>query len=225
MLKRGLCYILLLLFVFITASCVLSRIPVKEKTTADTKDFEVYIKTNGVHTDVVIPVKTTEMDWSNLLKYQHLNTTDTNFKYVGIGWGDKGFYLETPTWGDLKFKTAFKAGFGLGSTAIHATYFYRVTENETCKKISISKQQYNHLVTYIKNSFQVDSLNQFVNIKTNAVYGNTDAFYEAKGKYSLFKTCNTWTNNALKASGQRACVWTIFQSGIFYQLNKSQKSK
>lgn len=63
-----------------------------------------------------------------------------------------------------------------------------------------------------------------MHINTNAVYGKTDAFYEAKGKYSLFKTCNTWTNNALKASEQRACVWTIFQSGIFYQLNKIQKN-
>jgi hypothetical protein len=49
------------------------------------------------------------------------------------------------------------------------------------------------------------------------VYGDNDAFYEAIGSYNLFKTCNTWTNNALKSCGQKACFWTPFESGIFYQ--------
>ena len=47
-------------------------------------------------------------------------------------------------------------------------------------------------------------------------YGKNDAFYEATGRYSLFHTCNTWTNNALKIAGQKACVWTPFDTGIFY---------
>ncbi len=168
------------------ASCVLSRIPVKEKVTSDLKDIEIFIKTNGVHTDVVVPVKSNEIDWSNHIKYKHLNTLDTNFKYVGIGWGDKGFYLETPTWADLKFRTAFNAAFGLGNSAIHTTY-YRITENEYCCKLMITKKQYVQLTEYIKNSFKLDSLKQFQNISTSAVYGKTDNFYEANGKYSLFK--------------------------------------
>lgn len=48
-------------------------------------------------------------------------------------------------------------------------------------------------------------------------YGDHDAFYEAKGRYSLFHTCNTWANNALKACGQKACWWTPFSTGIRYQ--------
>ncbi len=44
------------------------------------------------------------------------------------------------------------------------------------------------------------------------------------GNIVYLKTCNTWTNNALKASEQRACAWTIFANGIFYQLNKLQKT-
>jgi hypothetical protein len=48
-------------------------------------------------------------------------------------------------------------------------------------------------------------------------YGTDDAFYEAKGAYDLFNTCNTWANGALKACDQKACWWTPTDKGIFHQ--------
>jgi len=36
----------------------------------------------------------------------------------------------------------------------------------------------------------------------------------------LFHTCNTWANNALKACGQKASLWTPFDTGIFYHYQK-----
>ncbi|MFP3836064.1 DUF2459 domain-containing protein, partial [Chryseobacterium sp. SIMBA_028] len=44
---------------------------------------------------------------------------------------------------------------------------------------------------------------------------DNDAFYDAKGTYSFFYTCNTWANNALKAAGQKAALWTPSDFGIF----------
>jgi 3-dehydroquinate synthetase len=67
----------------------------------------------------------------------------------------------------------------------------------------------------------IGTLNQPQFIKTEAVYGEFDAFYEANGNYHLFHTCNTWANNGLKAAHQKAAIWTPFESGIFYHyLNK-----
>ena len=53
-------------------------------------------------------------------------------------------------------------------------------------------------------------------VDTDVRYGNDDAFYEANGTYNLFKTCNTWANNGLKACEKKAALWTPFESGIFY---------
>ena len=52
-------------------------------------------------------------------------------------------------------------------------------------------------------------------IPTDAVYGINDAFYDAKGKYSFFETCNTWANDGLKEAGQKAALWTPSDLGIF----------
>ena len=45
---------------------------------------------------------------------------------------------------------------------------------------------------------------------SSAAYGKNDAFYEAKGSYSLFYTCNSWVNENLKEVGLKACRWTLF---------------
>jgi uncharacterized protein (TIGR02117 family) len=203
-----------IILTYLASAYVLSRISTDKEENTE-KDVTVYIITNGVHTDIVVPLKNEYYDWAKEVKFSHTKLQDTNMNYLAMGWGDKGFYLETPTWGDLKFSVAFNAAFGLGSTAIHATFYKSMQENATCKKISISKAQYQRLIQYICDSFKKDKEGHFINIVTTANYGNMDAFYEANGKYSALKTCNTWANNSLKACGQKACLWTPFDTGIF----------
>jgi uncharacterized protein (TIGR02117 family) len=203
-----------LVITYLASAYILSRISTNKEANAS-EDVSIYIITNGVHTDIAVPLKNDYYDWSKEIKYAHTKLTDTNMNYLAMGWGDKGFYLETPRWADLKFSVAFNATFGLGSTAIHATFYSALRENTSCKKILISKEQYQRLIQYIYNSFQKNKEGHFMHINTNANYNNMDAFYEANGKYSAFKTCNTWANNALKACGQKACLWTPFDTGIF----------
>ena len=206
--------ILALTLLYLIAAFGLSRISFSEEENQE-DDLAIYIKTNGVHTDIVVPTKDEQIDWSRQIKFSDIEAKDTTFKYLGLGWGDKGFYLETPTWAELKASVAFKAATGLSTTAIHATYYKEMIEDESCRKIEISKKQYSRLIEYISNSFQQDAEGHWINIKTNANYGKTDAFYEAKGSYSMFHTCNTWANNGLKYAGQKHCLWTPFDTGIF----------
>lgn len=210
--------IFLVLFGFIILYLIavfsLSKITVNQE--PNTKpEVEIYILTNGVHTDIVMPTKNDQIDWSQQVKFENTKVADSTYKYIAMGWGDKGFYLETPEWSDLKASVALKAASGLSNTAIHATYYKNLKEGDDCKKMMISKEQYDRLIQYISKSFKKDASGNFLNIKTNAIYGKTDAFYEANGSYSLFHTCNTWANNGLKASGQKCCFWTATDSGIF----------
>jgi len=182
------------------------------------KEMSIYIMTNGVHTDIVVPVKNDVMDWSTMTKFEYTESKDTTFKYAAFGWGDKGFYLQTPQWSDLKFSVAFNAMFHLGSTAMHVDFIHQMHENESCKEIRISKKQYAKLVEYIKDSFRYADNGDVMLIEhVDAGYGPDDTFYEAKGAYDLFNTCNTWANSALKACEQKACWWTPVDKGIFHQ--------
>ncbi|EJL74465.1 hypothetical protein PMI13_01205 [Chryseobacterium populi] len=190
-------------------------IEVSAKDDGEKKVIPVYIYTNGVHTDIVMPVKNDVQDWSAKIPFSNTRSRRTDYQYIGVGWGDKGFYLDTPTWADLKFSTAFKAAFWLSESAMHCTYYESMKEGADCKMMMISRTQYKNLVQFVENKFDKDRNGNFVLIPTNAVYSDHDAFYDAKGKYSFLYTCNTWANDGLKAAGQTAAWWTPSDFGIF----------
>ena len=169
-----------------------------------------------MHVDIVVPVTTSTIDWSTIVKHHHTTGNDTTAQWVGFGWGDKGFYLQTPTWADLKFSVAFRAGTGLSTAAMHVTFYKGLVESERCRKIQISNEEYEKLVAFILSGFEKSENGEVMHITTDANYGTNDAFYEGVGRYHLFKTCNTWTNNALKESGLKAGVWTPFELGVMH---------
>jgi len=204
------------LSLYLGAAYVLSRIPVAKTSPDDAADVDLYILSNGAHTDIVVPIQTTVIDWSQTIRLENTLAQAPGMRYLAFGWGDKGFYLDTPTWAELKASTAFKAMFYLGTSAMHTTFYPAMTEGEQCVRIRISLADYARLVDYIKNSFDYDAEGQPIWIAGHS-YGADDSFYEARRTYSFLYTCNTWANNALKACGQKAALWTAFDTGIFYQ--------
>lgn len=212
---KSLAVVLGLIAIYLLCSWLVPKISVDAEATNESKTVEAYILTNGVHTDLVMPVKTEYIDWSTRVPFENTISKRDDFQYISFGWGDKGFYLDTPTWADLKFSTAFVAAFWLGESAIHATFYEKMKLGKDCKKIYLTASQYKSLIQFIDDSFDKDAQGNYIFIKTNAVYGKDDAFYEAKGSYSFLHTCNTWVNNGLKVAGQKAALWTPSDTGIF----------
>jgi len=213
-LKKILLGILCFLVLYFSLAFLFSKITVNSKQKNEEKPIAIYIKTNGVHTDIVVPVNNSIKDWRGQVEFEHTKSKDTTYQFIGFGWGDKGFYLNTPQWSDLKVSTAANAAFYLGTSAMHATFYHDIRESEKCVKINVSKKDYEKLTAYIEDSFQRDSSGNFLLINA-PTYGNHDSFYEANGRYSLFYTCNSWANEALKAADQKAALWSLTDSGIF----------
>jgi uncharacterized protein (TIGR02117 family) len=204
------------LLVYFCTAFICSNITVNDGISS-TGPVTIYVKSNGVHTDLIVPLKTKQIDWTTVFPFKNTKVQDTNARFLALGWGDKGFYLNTPTWGDLTFKTAFKAMFGLSTSALHTTFLDSVETTKTCKEIKMNEKEYRLLVRYINRSITFNPKSKAIFIPTKAVYGDNDAFYEALGSYHMFSTCNTWTNSALKCSNKKACLWTPFDTGILNQ--------
>ena len=200
---------------YVICAVTIPLIGVPAEKTTETKSIEAYILTNGVHTDIVVPVKSEVFDWSKEIPFEDTKSKRIDFKYLSVGWGDKGFYLDTPEWKDLKASTAIKAAFWMSESAMHCTFYDKMKEGEDCKKIMLTKTQYQNLIQFIRDKFDRDASGKVQLIKTDAVYGDNDAFYDAKGRYSFLDTCNTWANDALKVAGQKAALWSPTDFGIF----------
>lgn len=200
---------------YLASDWLLSRIPAyRQNPDVKEEPLTLYLLTNGVHTDLVFPVKSEQIDWHTIFPYQHTLAQDSAKNWIAIGWGDKGFYLNTPEWKDLSLKTALVAGLGIGQSALHVTYYRRLIENDQCIKFHVSAEQYQQLVAFVLSTIEYADDDHPVLIQTEAQYGNDDAFYEALGAYHLFYSCNTWTNAALKSARLPSAVWTVFDKGI-----------
>ena len=209
---RMVLFVLTLTGIYLVAAYALSRITVN----ADARNVEsgiaIYIKSNGVHTDIAVPVKSQVKDWTDEVRFDQTKAKELSARYISFGWGDRDFYLHTPKWADLKFKTAFNAAFYLGTSVMHTQFYDRIPESYRCKKLLISEANYKKLVAFLSGSFRKkDGQTLWI---PNSGYGIYDTFYEANGKYSVFKTCNTWANQALQSANQKAAFWTATDTGI-----------
>lgn len=117
------------------------------------KKYQIFIKSNGVHTDIVLPIKSDIINWSELFLFENTLSKSTDFSYVGIGWGDKGFYLDTPTWSELKVSTALIAGTGLGNAALHITYYKDILEDDLTYSMEIDENQYKSIILSVKKVY------------------------------------------------------------------------
>ena len=116
-------YFLLLLSIYFSTALILSLIPAfPTKINCELKK-EIYLSTNGVHLDIIIPKKyLSEKLIDGLIFHDRA-------EYIAFGWGDKGFYLDTPTWADLTFSTAVSAMFLKGESAMHVTAYFKKYNN------------------------------------------------------------------------------------------------
>ena len=88
---------------YIIISLILTSITVNRTELRVNNNKVVYLSTNGVHLEIIIPLNELSIELKKGLAY----TQDE--KYFSFGWGDENFYLNTPTWNDLTFANAAKA--------------------------------------------------------------------------------------------------------------------
>ena len=198
-------YFLLIPIAYLIISLILSSITVGRTVSNESSEKVIYLNTNGVHLDIVIPIE--NIDSLVLSEIKH----SRNEKYLSFGWGDENFYINTPTWGDLTFNNAFSAMFLKSSTLMHGTRYKN--ERSDWIEIKVTQSELQKLNRYLLNTFEIDE-NGMKIILENKGYSSIDDFYKSKGSYSCFKTCNSWVNIAFKESGLTSCVWTPFDFGL-----------
>ena len=210
------------ILIFLTCAFIFSRITIegnKEKNSI----HSVFLMKSGIHVDFLLPISNEFKDWQEEFPISNTRSKDSTYKKIAIGWGSKDFYMNTPTWDDLTLKIFLISNFGLGSSAIQVKYYTdTLPKDSKITPLKLSDNQYKKLVKYIETSLKRSKSNNssFILPKNPKVLTENNSFYDAKQTYSLLLTCNTWINNGLKASGQKACLWTPYAGGIFYQHEK-----
>ena len=201
--------------IFLLFATILTLIPTNSTYQEAEEGIDIYLASNGLHVDYVLPVKTEVVDWGIYFRPEDFDAGPKPF--VAIGRGDKGFYLETPTWGDLKVSNVTNALFWPSPTILHITYLRgQPILNDHVKKLTLSKDEYHNLVEYIKESLVYEENGMTAMVPCCDYPGVNDKFYYSEGKYHLFMTCNDWVNAGLKRIGVKTATWAPLDKCLFY---------
>jgi uncharacterized protein (TIGR02117 family) len=199
---------------YVGVACVLMFWPANATPAPEERVVDAWVLSNGVHTDLVFPVRGHGMDWSQLFPTPHFRAVPPDAEYIAIGWGDREFYLHTPTWADLTASRALGAAMGGNTALLHVTYLRRAELRTGAYRLPLSQRQYAVLGKHVRAALPAGRALPIA----GAHYGATDAFYEADGSYNLFETCNAWTGRGLREAGVTVSRWTPFDFNVVWHL-------
>jgi len=210
---RAIGLLIFLPFSYFAAALAGGLIPANRDWTPPAQGLAIFVETNGVHTWIAVPAVTPQMDWRPVVPAAHLRNPAMAGNYVAFGYGNREFYLNTPTWGDLTVGRALGAVFGNGPSLMHVYHERDPKPGDDRRPIILTSEQYRRLSAYILASFARDREGRTRPLAGRG-YGEDDVFYEARGGYNLFRTCNQWTGSALRVAGVRVGLWTPFSQSV-----------
>lgn len=185
-------------------------VPTNASWTPPEQGITLYVESNGVHTGIVMPKLAAGVDWRPI--FPAGDVREPRFAahdHVSIGWGERDFYLATPTWSDLKPRTVIAAATGSDRTLIHVDHVPRPSPDDEVRRLVIRPAEYRRLAAYVRASL-IDGGER------RPGYYRYDAFYEARGRYSALRTCNSWIGDALRFAGVRIGAWTPFPVTVMW---------
>lgn len=169
---------------------------------------EIFVGSNGIHTEIVMPIANDVIDWRGQFALGDISSPYRSYTHVSVSWGEKAFFLETPTWADLTPTVAINAMTG-GSGVLHVAWYVRPAPSNDFRPLRISHAEYEVLASQITAQLAPEKERA-----TYAGYSYYDVFYDALGTYHIGNTCNQWTSDRLAAVGIKTGSWTPLPGGV-----------
>jgi uncharacterized protein (TIGR02117 family) len=208
------CQFFLLSLLLYFLAVLVGLIPVNNDFEPTQGGVEIMVTSTAIHADLVLPIRNETMDWSQHLLPSDFTGDVKGATHVAFGWGNKEFYVDTPTWGDVTAGVLFRALCWPSATCMHVSMLDVKDIPTGARKTTISREQYRRLVEHVLGNFRKGADGRFLRIEGGA-YDTNDAFYHADGSYHAFNTCNCWVGRGLKVAGVRTGWFTPLPKTVF----------
>ena len=180
----------------------------------------VYLADNGIHADIVMPVKAHGLDWKPFVPTSDFAAADPKARWIAFGSGEERVYLNTPTWWDITPRTIWSALAG-GRQVMHVEYVS--DPSYAAREIRLRPEEYRRLWAAIRADFVLDRSGR-PQLIDHPGYGCCDAFYRAPGKHTALRTCNTWAAKWLRLAGVETSLWPPFVPGLLWRYRRTPQS-
>jgi uncharacterized protein (TIGR02117 family) len=219
--KRILYYCLVAIALFFILLAIGYFTPIRScNVTAEKCEFPVCIDHDQMHTNIVVPSQNQIVDWSQFISFPDIGRDAVaNYKYLTFGWGDRDFYIQTPTFADLNLITAFKALFLPTPSTLLVQGFAELPANRANKCVKVTQTEYLQLTHFIQKTFKLNSQGKPIRIANGSLLSS--GFYEANGTYSILRTCNDWTAEGLRKANVDTPLWAGLSSAVVLHFRRT----
>lgn len=205
---------------YLLAALAGSLVPANRQWREPDRGTTVYLASNGIHVDLILPATSQGLDWRPLLPLRHFAAAEPGARWVAFGAGERRVYLDTPRWQDIRPRTVWAALTG-GERVMHVEWI-RVPSRDA-RQIRLRPHEYRRLWSAVRAGFELgpDGWPQRID---HPGYGPRDAFYRGTGRASAISTCNSWIGERLRIAGVQASLWSPFAQGLLWRYRTAGQS-
>jgi len=211
--QRALLAVVTIPALYLLAALIGSLVPVNRGWEEAERGTTIYLADNGIHADIIMPVRAQGLDWAPLIPKSDFAAADPNARWIAFGSGEERVYLETPTWSDITPRTIWSALTG-GRRVMHVEYVS--DPSYAVREVRLRPEEYRRLWAAIRTDFELNRSGKPQRID-HPGYGCCDAFYRATGRFHALKTCNTWAAGRLRLAGIKTSLWPPFVPGLTWR--------
>lgn len=207
--RRALLTVAAIPLLYLLAALVGSLLAVNNGWQEPDRGTTIFLRSNGVHVDIVMPASAHGLDWRPLFPKGDFADPPFEARWFGFGAGERQVYLETPTWAEIRPRTVASALLG-GQRVMHVD---RTEEpGRDLVAVRLRAEEYRRLWAAIRADF--DGRPKRID---HPGYGTDDAFYDMRGRASAVSTCNNWAADKLRIAGVRTSLWSPFAQGLTWR--------
>lgn len=215
--KRGALAVLAVPALYLLAALIGSLVPVNRGWTEAERGTSVYLADNGIHADLIMPVRAQGLDWAPLIPRRDFAAPPADARWIAFGSGEERVYLDTPRWRDIRLSTIWSALTG-GKRVMHVEYV--ADPSYAVREIRLRPEEYRRLWAAVRADFALDQRGR-PRVIDHPGYGCCDAFYRATGRASAFRTCNSWVADRLQLARVKTSLWPPFAQGLLWRYRRA----
>ncbi|MCU0828443.1 MAG: DUF2459 domain-containing protein [Tabrizicola sp.] len=154
-----------------------------------------------IHTDILFPLTPEVRARFAFAEAVGVPVNHPKAQWLVFGWGSAAFYTTAGTYADITASAVLTAATG-DDAVIRLDALGPLPPMETLRFLELSEAQFRALLTETTAALASETA------LDHPGFTGTDAFFPAHGHFHLFRTCNVWLGETLRASGIPFGLWT-----------------
>lgn len=154
-----------------------------------------------IHTDILFPLTPETRTRFAFAQAAGVPLNHPEARWLIFGWGAAAFYTTAGTYADISASAVLSAALG-DEAVIRLDAIGHLPPLENLRFLQLSDAQFQALLAETAANIASETrLN-------HPGFTGSDAFFPAHGRFHLFRTCNVWLGETLRASGIPFGLWT-----------------